>query len=113
MENKMKNKNQFVVVGLLTGFAILGSTESQAAQTCLEMPGELHLISVNGQKPEGYEHEINQENRIRLNEKAMENCFEGEFCVEKTSIKTTYFFHPWTKIGRGSMTAIVNCLKRT
>lgn len=107
----MKNKNQFLVVGILTGFTIFGSTVSQAARTCLEMPGELHLISVYGQKPGGYEYEINQKNRISLNEKAMEICYEGEFCIENTSIKTTYFFHPWTKIGSGSMTAVVNCLK--
>jgi hypothetical protein len=107
----MEYKNQFVLVGLLAVFAIFGSPSSQSAQSCLEMPGKLHLVSVNGEKPEGYEHEINHDNRIKLNEKASQFCFEGEFCVEESSIKTTYFFNTWTKIGRGSMTAVVNCLE--
>jgi hypothetical protein len=111
----MKNMKQFIITGLLAGFAIFVPISSQAAGACLEMPGELHLISVNGQKPERYEgeyeYEINQENIIRLNEKAIEICFEAEFCVENSSIKTTYIFHPWIKIGHGSMTAVMNCLK--
>jgi hypothetical protein len=48
---------------------------------------------------------------FRLNEKAMEICSEAGFCVEEASIKTTFFFHPWTKVGHGTMTAVVNCLK--
>lgn len=109
----MKNKNQFVVVGLLAGLAIFGSTASQAAQTCLEMQGELHLISVEGKIRESLnmEYDLRQDNRIRLNEKAMMICSDSQFCVESTSIKTTFFFHPWTRIGQGSMKAVVNCLK--
>jgi len=110
----MKIKNKFVATGLLAGLAIFGSAVSSAAQTCQEMPGELHLVSVEGSKRGedfGMEYDLKQENRIRLNEKAMVTCSEGEFCVEDASIETTFFFSPWTKVGRGTMTAVVNCLK--
>jgi hypothetical protein len=85
-----------------------------ATQACLERNGELHLASVEGSKRGeefGMEYDLIQENRIRLNDKAPEICSGDEFCIEDTSIKTTFFFHPWTRVGRGSMTAVVNCLE--
>ncbi len=108
----MNNKNQFVVAGFMAGFVIFASTVSYAAQACQEMPGELHLISVEGSKRgEFMEREIEVENRIRLNEKALEICSGGEVCIEDASVKTTYFFHPWLRKTYGTMTAVVNCLK--
>jgi len=110
----MEIKNKLVATGLIAGLAIFGSSVSSAAQACQELPGKLHLVSVGGTKRGqefSAEYELIQENRIRLNEKALETCSEGDFCVEEASIKTTFFFHPWTKVSHGSMTAVVNCLK--
>lgn len=102
-----------VATGLVSGLAILCPTVSSAAQACLEMPGKLHLISAHGagRGEEYMSNELMQEIRVRLNEKAMATCSEREFCIENASIKTTFFFHPWTKIGSGTMTAVVNCLE--
>ncbi len=107
----MKTKTKFFATGLIAGLAILSSTVTYATQNCQEMPGNLNIISVTGQKPGGSEHEITQENRVRLNEKAMEICSEAGFCVEEASIKTTFYFHEWRNIGGGTMTAVVNCLQ--
>ena len=107
----MEIKNKFVTIGLVAGLAIFSSTVSYAAQTCQEMPGELHLISVEGTNRDEFgEYYLMQDLRVKLNEKARVTCSEGEFCVEDASIKTTFFFHPWTRIGHGSMAAVVNCL---
>jgi hypothetical protein len=110
----MKVKNNFVVTGLTAGFVFFGSAVPSAAQACQELPGELHLISVEGSISGDdlpMEGELVKENRKRLNEKAMAICSESEFCVENASIKTTFFFNTWTKISSGSMTAVVNCLE--
>jgi len=110
----MAMKIKIVAIRVLAGLAIFGSTASSAAQACLEMPGELNLASVEGSKRGedfGMEYDLIHENRIRLDEKAAAICSGKKFCVEDTSIKTTFYFHPWTKVGRGSMTAVVNCLK--
>lgn len=102
----MKIKTKFMTTALVTGLTIFNSTVSYATQTCLEMPGELHLISI------GFgENSLPQEDRIRLDAKARITCSEAAFCIENASIKTTYFVHPWTGIGHGTMTAVANCLK--
>lgn len=107
----MKNKNQFVVRGLIAGLAILGATGSYAAQDCQEMPGELHFISVEGRTRDEFgEYDLIKKNRIRLDAKAVDTCSE-EFCIEDASIKTTFFFNEWTRVGHGTMKSIVNCLE--
>lgn len=107
----MKIKNKFVAGGLFAVLAIFGFTTASAAQTCQEMPGELHIVSVKGATNDEFgEKDLKQELRIKLDEIAKTTCSEGEFCIEDGSIKTTFFFHTWTKVLHGSMTAVVNCL---
>ena len=80
--------------------------------SCQEIPGELHFLTVKGSyNDQTGEYEATKDLRISLNEKAMEKCLEADFCVEETSIKTTFFFHTWRRILHGSMKAVVNCLK--
>lgn len=108
----MKIKNKFVAAGLIAGFATFGPTVTFADQTCQELPGELHLVSVKGATVDEFgENDLRQELRMRMDEEAKMTCSEGEFCVEDASTKATFFFHPWTKVLHGSMTAVVNCLK--
>lgn len=107
-------KIKLEMAGFIAGLTIFCATAPSTALACQEMPGDLHLISVDGSKKGeefALEHDLIQANRIRLNEQAIIVCSEGEFCVENASIKTTFFFHPWTRVGHGSMTAVVNCLK--
>jgi hypothetical protein len=108
MENKMKNKNQIVVTGLLAGFTIFGPNLTLAADTCLEMPGKLHAVSV-GPGPLGWgqtqvpdpEADIRENIRRRLPESAFGACNKNEFCIDDTSI-----------VSEGSKTsAIINCLE--
>jgi hypothetical protein len=108
----MKIKNKFVATGLIAGLAIFGPTVTFADQTCQELPGELHLVLAKGAINDQFgENDLKPELRIRLDEEAKKTCSESRFCVEDGSIKTTFFFHTWTKILHGSMTAVVNCLK--
>lgn len=101
-----------MATGLFVGLAISGSSESFAAQTCQEVPGELRLVSVKGATNDDFGHNaLKRELRTRLDEEAKMTCSEGKFCVEDASIKTTFFFNTWTKVLHGSMTAVVNCLK--
>ncbi len=120
MKNKVKNKNQLIVVGLLAGFAIFGSTSSQAAQTCQEMQGELHMISVEGEnrhhipKTANINDEISkieQENLIRLDERAKMICSNYKYCIDERSIesKVRVIDHFVTRIYIQT-TAAVNCL---
>lgn len=102
------------IAGLIAGLTIFVSKAQSADLTCQEMPGELHLVSVNGSKRGEeihLEYELRQANRVKLNEKTMILCSKIEFCVEDKSIKTTFVFHPWTRVGYAAMTAVVNCLQ--
>lgn len=116
----MKMKNKFFATGLIAGLAILVSTDSYAAQTCQEMPGELHEIKVEGRASSRRHAGLNgalisrikEENLIRLDERAKMTCSGRFFCIESTSIKSDVdeeeFFVTLISV---QTSAVVNCLK--
>lgn len=116
----MEIKNKLVATGLIAGLAIFGSSVSSAAQTCQEMPGQLHEIKVEGRassrRSPGYNDalisKIKDENLIRLDERAKMACSGRNFCIEDASIKTDVdeeeFFVTVIVV---QTAATVNCLK--